>query len=331
MSQASRASSEAEYVLRAMHGVATANGRRVPLPIERELLLLVQRMLLRTSLDVDRLEPVSPAELRGRLHDPDVRAWLVRCAAVVPYVSLEVDAAKVTAADGLAMQLGVAPDLLRELHAHRWRLAGRVALDQARRGARLLATVHSSHAPRALAATLRAHRGDAVLAARYRTLASLPAGSLGRALHDFYREHRLPLPGEPGGLDESLVARDLLRLLGGFSLDDDGEQGLIGLVAGLARLPMGRQLVLEALAETCTAAQLSGGLARDARIRLDLETIGAAYDRGVAANAAATHEWPWWSVLGEDVAALRLRYGMRVARLPRHVGARRRSAASRAA
>jgi len=331
LSDASPTSSEAEYVLRAMHGVATANGRRVALPIERELLLLVQRTLLRTSLDVDDLAPVSPRELRSRMPGPDLRVWLVRCAVVVPYVSLEVEPAKVAAADALAMQLAIAPELLRELHAYRMRLAQRVAHDQARRGARLLLTVHSSSAARGLAATLRAHQGDPVLAARHRTLASLPPGSLGRALYEFHRAHGLPLPGEPGALDESLVGRDLLRLLGGFAFDDAGEAELIGFVAGLERLPMGRRLVLEALAEICTAAHLSGALACGNSPRLDLATLGAAYDRGVAASADLAHAWPWWSVLGEDVAALRLRYGLRVARRTRRVAGERRAKASRAA
>ena len=331
MSELSPTFPEAEYVLRAMYSVATSNGRRVPLPIERELLLAVQRTVLRASVDVDALAVVSPAELRARVHDPDRRAWLVRCAILVPYVSLEVDAAKVTALDALAMQLGIDPEYLRELHAQRAAQAARVARDHARRGAPLYLTMHTSHALRALVAALRRHRGDAGLAARYRALAGLPAGSLGRALFDFHRAHRLPLPGEPGGLDDALVGRDLIRLLGGIAFDDEGEQQLIGFVAGLARLPMGRQLVLEAVAETCAAAHLAGTLARGARPRLDLGALGTAYDRGVAASAELAREWPWWSVLGEDLAALRLRYGIRVPRAAPQRVAERVAAASRAA
>jgi len=307
-----------------MHAVATSNGRRVPLPIERELLLAVQQTLLGSRLDVDALVPVSPAELRARVNDPDARTWLVRCAILVPYVSLEVDAAKVTALDALAMQLGIAPELLRELHARRLAQATRVARDQARRGARLYPTVHASSALHALCASLRAYRGDAALAARWRSLAALPQGSLGRALLDFHRTHHLPLPGEPGELDESLVERDLLRLLGGFSFDDAGEQGLTGFVAGLARLPMGRTLLLDAVAESCAATHLSGALARGVQPRLDVALLGAAYDRGVAASAALGREWSWWSVLGEDVGALRLRYGVRVARPTRPAAAAER-------
>jgi hypothetical protein len=315
-----------------MHAVATSNGRRVPLPIERELLLAVQRTLLGSCLDVDALAPVSPAELRARVNDPDARTWLVRCAILVPYVSLEVDTAKVTVLDALAMQLGVAPELLRELHLRRLAQATRVARDQARRGARLYPTVHASSALHALVASLRAHRGDAALAARWRSLGAMPAGSLGRALLEFHRAHHLPLPGEPGAPDESLVERDLLRLLGGFAFDDAGEQGLSGFLAGLARLPMGRSLVLEAVAGCCTTSHLSGALARGVPPQPDLALLGAAYDRGVAASAALGREWSWWSVLGEDVGALRLRYGVRVARATRPaVAAERPVSAPRAA
>lgn len=331
MSELSPTFPEAEYVLRAMHSVATSNGRRVPLPIERELLLAVQRTLLRTSVDVDALAVISPAELRARVHDPDRRAWVVRCAIVVPYVSLEVDPAKVTAVDAIAMQLAIDPEYLRELHAQRAALARRVALDQARRGARLYLTVQASHALRAIVAALRRHQGDGALAARYRALGDLPPGSLGRALFDFHRTHRMPLPGEPGALDESQVGRDLIRLLGDFPFDEAGEQELIGFMAGLARLPLGRQLALEAVAETCTAAHAGGALARGTRPRVDLGALGAAYDRGVAASADLAREWPWRSVVGEDLAALRLRYGVRVLRAAPPRDAERVVAASRAA
>jgi hypothetical protein len=122
------------------------------------------------------------------------------------------------------------------------------------------------------------------------------------------------LPGERGVLDDSLVARDLLRVLGGFALDERGEQETVGFVAGVARLALGRALLLDAVAEVCMAAQLAGTLSEVCPPRLDAAVFDAAYDRGVVASAELGHDWPWWSVIGEDVTALRLRYGIRVPR-----------------
>ncbi len=255
----------AEWVLRAMYGVATSMGRRIPLPIERELILALDRSLLHSSVDVDALELASARELRDAIADPDRRALVVRCAILVPYVSVEVDQTKVASLDGLALQLGIAPGLLRDLHAHRAAFAARVARDQARRGARLFLTVQTTQPLRGIVDALARQRGDAALAARYRSLADRTAGSLGRALFDLHRRNGIALPGERGCLDESLVQRDLLRILAGCAFDDAGEQQLVGFIAGVERRTMGSALLLDALAEIATDAHLNGALAPPAR------------------------------------------------------------------
>ena len=216
------------------------------------------------------------------------------------------------------MQLGIAPEVLRELHAQRADALRRIALDQARRGVRLYLTVRTAAPLRGIAEALRRHRGEDALAARYRTLAGLPSGSLGRMLFTEYRASGYPLPGEVGGLDESLVPRDLLRILGGFASDETGDDALQGFLAGLARLPLGRRVVLDTIAERCAAMHLAGTLAAGGMTQhLDPATFGAAYDRGVAASAELVRGWAWWGMMASDVGALRLRYGIRVARTVR--------------
>jgi hypothetical protein len=313
----------AEWVLRAMYGVATSMGRRIPLPIERELLLALDRALLHSSVDVDALAIASPRELGEAIADPDRRALLVRCAILVPYVSLEVDQTKIASLDGLALQLGTAPGLLRDLHAHRAALAARVARDQARRGMRLFVTVHTTQPLRGIVDALARQRGDAALAARYRSLEDGAPGSLGRSLFELHRRNRVALPGERGCLDESLVQRDLLRILSGCAVDDAGEQQLIGFMAGLERRTMGSALLLDALAEIVTVAHLSGALSRGARPRLDRASFEAAFDAGVNASTALARDWPWWRDIGADVTELRLRYGVRPPRIVRQAAPRR--------
>lgn len=305
----------AEWVLRAMHDVATSMGRRIPLPIERELMLALQRAVLHSPADVDALQLASPATVREAISDPDRRAFVVACAILVPYASLEVDQTKVATLDGLALQLGTAPGLLRELHAQRAAQAARIARDQARRGARLFLTVHTTQPLRGIVEALARQREDAALAARYRSLADRAPGSLGRALFELHRAHGIALPGERGCLDESLVQRDLLRILAGCGCDDDGEQQLIGFVAGVERRTMGSRLLLDAIAEIATVAHLNGGLSRGARPRLDRTRFDAAFDAGVNASTALARDWPWWRDIGVDVNELRLRYGVRPPRV----------------
>ena len=309
----------AEWVLRAMYGVATSMGRRIPLPIERELMLALDRALLHSRVDVDALEIAKPRALRDAIVDPDRRALVVRCAILVPYVSVEVDQSKVASLDGLALQLGLAPGLLRDLHAHRAALAARIARDQARRGARLFLTVQTTQPLRGIVDALARQHSDAALAARYRSLADRAPGSLGRALFELHRRDGVALPGERGCLDESLVQRDLLRILAGCAFDDDGEQQLVGFIAGVERRTMGSALLLDALAEIATVAHLNGALSRGTRPRLDRASFEAAFDAGVNASTALARDWPWWRDIGVDVNELRLRYGVRPPRVVRHV------------
>jgi hypothetical protein len=307
----------AEWVLRAMYGVATAMGRRIPLPIERELMLAVERAMLHSTLDVDALTLARPGDLRDAVTDPDRRAFVVRCAILVPYVSLEVDQTKIAAVDGLALQLGMAPGLLRDLHTERTAQASRIARDQARRGARFFLTTHTTQPLRGIVDALEQQHADAALATRYRSLADRASGSLGRALFELHRAHGLALPGERGCLGESLVQRDLLRILAGVGLDADGEQQLIGFVAGVQRRTMGSALLLDAIAEIATMAQLNGALSRGVRPRLDRARFDVAFDAGVNASATLAHDWPWWRDISADVNELRLRYGVRPPRVVR--------------
>ena len=143
--------------------------------------------------------------------------------------------------------------------------------------------------------------------------------SRGRALFELHRRDGVALPGERGCLDESLVQRDLLRILAGCAFYDDGEQQLVGFIAGVERRTMGSALLLDALAEIATVAHLNGALSRGTRPRLDRASFEAAFDAGVNASTALARDWPWWRDIGVDVNELRLRYGVRPPRVVRHV------------
>jgi hypothetical protein len=300
-------------ILRAMRSVATLSGRSIPVPVERELLRLVQQHVLRSDLDLDTLPAIAPGELRAALPDPDQRAWVVRCATLVPYVSLEVDQAKIAAVDAFAMQLGTVPEVLDDLHRRRRVQLERVVLDQARRGVRIYLTVRTSAQLRGVVEALHRQHPDPALAARFRELDALPLTSLGGALRDFYRSRGMALPGEPGCLDERLLEHDLLHVLGGFGADLADETALVGFAAGVARLPMGRQILLDAIVECCCIAQLVGMLAPGAsRPALDVAAIAAAHDRGVVVRSDRLRTWDWWGDVRTELATLRERFAIRV-------------------
>jgi len=95
---------EAESILRGMMAVATGGGHRVPVPVERDLLVAARRCLMPTPADVDDLPAATPSALRASLPGEEQRLRAVHFLIPVPYVSLEADAGKLAAADAFAIQ-----------------------------------------------------------------------------------------------------------------------------------------------------------------------------------------------------------------------------------
>ena len=64
---------------------------------------------------------------------------------------------------------------------------------------------------------------DPALAAQWRSLAQLPAGTLGAAVWQHYQRHGFITPGELGGANAALAHHDWLHVLGGYNVDVIGE------------------------------------------------------------------------------------------------------------
>jgi len=328
-------SSESEPILRGMTSVATGGGHRVPVPVERDLILAARRHLLPSDADVDDLRPVTPGELRALLPGEAQRVRAIRFMILVPYVSLEADAGKVATVDAFAMRLGIDPARLRALHRRREGELRRVALDALRRGWPLPLTVRTSSLLRGIVEAARRRRPDEALATRYRELSRLPAGSLGRALYDLHQDCGWALPGEIGGLDEALVASDLRAILAGLGPGVAGRTACVAFSAGLGRAEFGCEVLLEALSVLLASARLAAG---DSAPRLDVAALVDAHARGRAARIDPALEEDWWSVAAEDVAELRARFRIdpaprpaRPSRQPVEAAAALRAGRSRAA
>lgn len=308
--------SEAESILRGMTAIATQGGHRVPLPVERDLILAAQRHLLPSPVDVDGLAPITPAELCESLPGEAERLRAVRFMALVPYVSLEIDPGKRAAVDAFAIQLAVDPAQLRALHRRREAETRQVALDAIRRGWPLPLTVRTSALLRGIVDAQRRQPPDEALAERYRALRLLPQGTLGRALYELHHVHGWLLPGEVGGLDETLLPSDLRCILAGLGPGLAARPLAVGFAAGLSRLPLGYEVVLEAIFALHAAARLAAaGERTEGAPQIDLAALGDAHARGLAARIEPALADDWWQLAAEDVAALRARYG--IAPVPR--------------
>ena len=78
---------------------------------------------------------------------------------------------------------------------------------------------------------------DPELAAQWRSLAQLPAGTLGAAVWQHYQSHSFTTPGELGGANAALAHHDWLHVLGGYDVDVIGEVQSAAFGAGSSSAP----------------------------------------------------------------------------------------------
>ncbi len=84
---------------------------------------------------------------------------------------------------------------------------------------------------------------DAELAARWRALADLPAGTLGRRLHDFYQSRGFAVPGSPGSAPPLLAQHDWVHVLADYGTTVESELEVFAFIARANDDPRGFALL----------------------------------------------------------------------------------------
>lgn len=72
---------------------------------------------------------------------------------------------------------------------------------------------------------------DVDLAARWRSLADLPADTLGRRVHEFYRARGFAVPGSPGSAPPLLAQHDWVHVLAGYGTKVEAELEVFAFIA----------------------------------------------------------------------------------------------------
>ena len=212
------------YGLRAMKTVAMADGRFEE--IERRMMAAAQQAL-GTALDIDALEPITPGELAAVITDPGLRHQIVHGLVILSMADEEPSKAESALVSQFARALGAEGDIanLEKLAAGhsmlvRFDLARRVWVRE--KVAVKLREEGLGWLVRA-AATLASIREDTKLAERYRALAKLPSGTLGRSYFEFIRKNQFSLPGEKGSPPEPIMFHDMTHVLTGYDTSPRGE------------------------------------------------------------------------------------------------------------
>jgi hypothetical protein len=221
--------------LSAMKTVALAAGELRP--GARRLVEAAQRIFLGTNIDIDTVQTTTPEAFADGFRAPiELRQQFVRGLCVLSLVDGAPDERVTHEVRRFAKAVGVEEPALRplELFAEGQMLLGK--LDYLRRSniRGMLEGELEKGLVRFVKSTL-GQRGlyeDPLIAAPFLALEDLPAGTLGRALFDHYREHGFHFPGERGGFPEAGVYHDITHVLSGYGTDPYGELRVGAFTAG---------------------------------------------------------------------------------------------------
>lgn len=228
---------EAAAIVRAMREVATAGGTEPLTDADRTAIRAVHHYVFRgqDELDVDALEPITPADLAASVADQRVRDHAVGFLAVMATVDGTIDKAKIGVVERFASALGSTAD---EVHQLSEAAAGHlswVLADMARQNA-LSITGHELKGD--FGAWLQPYTAapGPDLAARYEALAGSSAGSFGAAFHAFYKANGFKFAGTPGTPNERFATpHDSTHVLSGYSTTPQGELLVSTFTAGMHR------------------------------------------------------------------------------------------------
>ena len=305
---------EAEAILGAMLAVAARRGAVAPTDSDQASIAAAGRYMFRLQEPVDfqRLTMPSPSTLAARLTDRETAAHALRLIAVMALVDGALDEAKIDLVADYARALGIEEAYLTELteaaHGHlRWALA-----DMTRKN--MESITGQPWADGDVFAWLLPYRGagaDPGLAARYKALEHLPAGSFGRAFWKFYRANGYLFPGESDALNAVFATpHDSTHIMSGYDTTAGGEILVSTFTAAMhARYPMAGH-VLPVIFSWHLGIKIND-VAKSTTGTLDPSRFWEAWARGAEMKVDLFDAgWDFWAWTGESLGELRRRYGV---------------------
>jgi len=304
--------------LRAMKMIAAAGPHGFGTPA-RNLLRAAQSHVLKIDLDLDALTPITPEALAAAFPPGPLRPQFAQAMLMVSLVDGEPTPSQMKLVQSFGQALGVdepAMAVIRRLADHQMLI---FRLDFMRRShiADIFKEQFRHHGGIAgLVRGLLGQRGfieDAALAARYRALAKLPAGSLGHTFYTHYREHGFPLPGEKGGFPEAGVYHDFAHVLGGYGPTPAEETLVGGFTAGFKK---GNPLFVCLFVFLSFGAGVNVTPVEQPHVEGILAMPGLAdrffraHERGQAMNTDLSDNWDFWPYVALPIDAARARLGI---------------------
>jgi len=290
--------------LRALKTVALANGAYDE---GERAMMLAAASAYRVEADVDALEPIAAADLAEAVQGPEARLHVLQACMLMTIADQSVSKEEVAVLDDFRKALGVDEprvSVLRSLAQDRKRMA-RFHLIRHSTGARSQLRGARFADMMRLFGLLPA---DHALADRYKALASLPDGTLGREYVRYQEKNGFAWPGEKGGIPEAGLHHDLTHVLTGYQTDPEGECEIGAFTAGMKRTDPFFFLLFTMLEFHVGLAARPGQPAFPGHY--DPRRAFEAHQRGVGCKRDLTDGWDHWAVIDRPVAELCREYGI---------------------
>ena len=303
---------EAEFGLRAMKTICLADGSFDEL--ERELLNSVQKHLLHTDYDLDKLSEIEPEELATNFTDPALRAQLVNGMSIVSLASGEESQSKTDQVKAYADALGVDNHLVKDLQLllNKHLTIFRIDLMRRTEIAGAMKKYAKSRGVIGVLKTAKAalgHGFNLEEARRYQKLGLLPAGTVGRTYWEMTRRSDFSFPGEPHGPPEPIVRHDMNHVLSGYDTSPTGELQVAAFqAAGMRTDPFA--ILIFILCQFHLGVRITP-VAKPAEMQFQPEAFIIALKRGLAANNPTFDlEWEPLSIMERPLAEVREEYNI---------------------
>jgi hypothetical protein len=294
----------AEPVLRALKSVALANGSYDE---GERALMRAAASAYRLDIDVDALEPIDADSLAEALPSPEERLRTLQACMLMTVADAEVSPAEVKVLDAFRKAFGVdEPRLavLRSLASDNKRMARFHMLRTAAGARSQLKGARFSDVLRVFG-VLPANQE---LANKYRALAQLPEGTLGREYARYMEQNKFSWPGEKGGIPEAGLHHDFTHVLTGYDTDPSGEIEIGSFTAGMKQTDPFFFLLFVMLEFHLGLAVRPGTPAFPGHY--DAERAVRAHQRGTRCKRDLTDGWDFWADMARPVTELRVAYGL---------------------
>lgn len=265
----------------------------------------------------DDAPAIDPADLYSAFPDARMRHALVDALLIPACIEGEVTRRTEDMLRNWARVLAVRSHWIDLLPAIRRRRVQRVKLRLARQSPdarRLLQRTWREGGFRGLWYALRFAFGryqDRSLAARFRALADLPEGTVGRTFFQHITTNGLAFPGEPGGVPERMIHHDLMHTVNEYGTDPAGECELAGFYAGCTDGDAFTFIVI-VLTTFHLGMPVSPAIVSPARGEFDPTRVLRAFLRGRQVRVDILGQWDYWELMNAPLAEARARIGIRL-------------------